>query len=245
VGFPIDASFSLRLLAIAALNLMLSADNGVVIALAVDAAPRSQRMRILVGGAVCSVAFQTAATFLAAELLAIKFMRLAGGIFIIWLSLKLCRRTYARNLRREAAHVSLWHTVWFVVLANFAMSTDNTLAVAGAAQGDVALLVAGLALSIPLVVFAGDLLARLMAGRPLVMNLGAALLAVIGVNMVMTDPSLVIFQTADLTRRTVEAGAAIAVLVIGTGARLRGTSAPTEPSNSPRDATSPKDVTWS
>jgi YjbE family integral membrane protein len=246
VGLHIDASFCLRFLTIAAINLVLSADNGLVIALAVGAAPPSQRTPIMIGSAVCAVAFQSAATLFAAELLALKFLRLAGGTVILWISLRLLRGG-ARQPRTAVVHVGLWHSIWLVVLANFAVSTDNTLAIAGAAQGDVALLIAGLALSIPVVVLAGDLLARAMERFPIVTNLGAAALAVIGLGLIMTDPVLSMAQATAFTRRSVEAGAAVAILVIGRRLRTRHATSSVAGSNSteqtPRHGESPRNVT--
>jgi predicted tellurium resistance membrane protein TerC len=92
VALSIAQSFGLRLLAIAGINLVLSADNALIIALAVERAPRSQRTRIMIGSAICAIIFQTAATFFASELLSFKFVRLLGGIAVLAISLNLCRR---------------------------------------------------------------------------------------------------------------------------------------------------------
>jgi YjbE family integral membrane protein len=216
-----DVSFGFRFLAIAALNLVLSADNGLVIALSIDRAPRSLRARILIASVVCIFVSQTAVTLFADRLLAIRFLRLGGGLAILWVALKVCRRVAGPTPSNTPEHVSVWQTVWLVVLANAAVSADNALAIAGVAHGDVGLLVAGLASSIPLVVCASDLLARLLARWRVVTTAAAALLAVIGADMIMTDRALLAMDVGLRQRCVVEGVAAACILVIGKHLQLR------------------------
>jgi predicted tellurium resistance membrane protein TerC len=216
-----DLSFGFRFAAIAALNLLLSADNGLVIALSIDQVPRPQRARVLIACGVCIFISQTAVTLFADRLLAIRFMRLCGGLAVVWVALTVCRRIDGRRPLTVLEHVSVWQTVWLVVLANVAVSADNALAIAGMAHGDAGLLVAGLASTVPLVVCAGGLLARLLVRWRAVTNGASALLALIGADMIMTDPALSMMDVGLRQRWVVEGVAAAGILVVGMRLQMR------------------------
>ena len=130
-------------------DLTLSGDNAVVIAAAVKSLPRPMRNRALLAGAACAVVALVAATFLATRLVHVKFLQLIGGAAILWIAVGLFREE--PPLESSAAHLAgFWKAIWFVVVADVTMSTDNILAVAAIAQRNFSLLVFGLALSIPL-----------------------------------------------------------------------------------------------
>jgi YjbE family integral membrane protein len=205
----------LNVLEIFALNLVLSGDNGILIAMAVTMLPRRQKLRAISVGAALAVVFQVAATFFAAQLLHFEFIRLIGGVLILWISVNLFRD--AANSEAGEPHVpSFWKAIWFIVIADLTMSTDNILAVAAIAKGNLVLLIVGLSLSIPVVVFASGLLSTLMEKYSFIVYLGAAVLGSVGGELIMTDAFTVeILRPGDFWRICVQVASAIAVVVTG------------------------------
>jgi len=214
--FSAPGPLLLSLLTIALINIVLSGDNAVVIALAVKTLPYRQRMGGLIAGAACAVVLRVVATFFAGQLLHVAFLKLLGGITILWIAVKLFPQDLPQDAPPGARPGGLGKAIWFILLADITMSLDNILAIAQVAQGDLALLILGLGLSIPFVLFASGLLATLMDRYPLVVYLGAALLGKIGAEMVLTDQFISRFFPPTLfLRYTVEAMAAVGVLVAG------------------------------
>lgn len=174
------------ILSIVLIDIVLAGDNAVVIALAVRRLQPKQRLVGIAIGAGVAVALRVALTFVAAQLLAINYVKLAGGVLILWIGVKLLLDNTGEELHgREAS--GLWQAVWLILIADVTMSLDNVLAVAGASKGSLALLLFGLGLSIPLVVFTSNLLAKLMDRYPLIIYLGSAILGKVGGEMIMTD----------------------------------------------------------
>jgi YjbE family integral membrane protein len=206
----------LNLVTIVLINLVLSGDNAVVIALAVKTLPYSQRVRALIAGAACAVVLRVAATFFAGQLLHVEFLKLIGGITILWIAVKLFPQAVPGEEPPGARPSSLWRAIWFILLADVTMSLDNILAIAQVAQGDVALLIFGLGLSIPFVLFAASLLATLMDKYPAIIYLGAALLGKIGAEMMLTDRFMSqVFSPGPVLLYALEAIGAVSVLIVG------------------------------
>jgi YjbE family integral membrane protein len=220
-----------NLLTIVVINLVLSGDNAVVIALAAKTLPPPLRLRALAAGAGSAVVIRIVVTFFAAQLLHIQFLQLMGGILIFWICVNLFREA-APQPGSERHLPSFWKAMWFILIADVTMSTDNILAIAAVAQGSPGLLIFGLGLSIPMVIFASNLLANLMDKYPVIIYLGAALLGRVAGEMVMTDAFTVrILAPGALTRRVVEGVSAVGVLVAG---RWLQTRAARVPEGSPR-----------
>ncbi len=209
------------MLSIVVVDLTLSGDNAVVIAAASKSLPRSERNRALIAGAACSVVALVAAAFFATRLLHVEFLQVAGGAAILWIAVGLFREE--KPLESSAGHLSgFWKAMWFIVVADVTMSTDNILAVAAIAQGNFFLLLFGLSLSIPLVVFASGMLAKLMDKYPVIIYVGAALLGRVSGQMIMTDAFTVqtLAPSAALDY-AVEAGGAIGVVLVGVWLKTR------------------------
>ncbi len=194
------------------LDLLLAGDNAVVIALAARTLPARQRRAGLITGASAAVVLRTGLTLVAASLLGIPGLKLAGGGFILWLAFEFPRQG-TRPGAQEGEAGRFWPAVRLILWADLVMSLDNVLAVAGAAHGDPGLLLFGLALSIPLVVGASGLLARWMERWPFLIDAGAALLGKVGAGMILTDPLAARFFPGDGVRHATEAGVALGVLV--------------------------------
>jgi YjbE family integral membrane protein len=204
------------LIAIVLVNLVLSGDNAVVIALAVRLLPHGQRIRALIAGAACAVILRVALTFVAGRLLHVEFLKLACGITILWIAVKLLQQS-APGLAPVVPHPSgFWRAIWFIMAADLTMSLDNILAIAQAAEGSLGLLIFGLGLSIPLVLFASGVLAKAMDRFPVIVYAGAALLGKIGAEMILTDRfTLHYFAPAPVWLYCLEAVAAVSVIVGG------------------------------
>jgi YjbE family integral membrane protein len=211
----------LNVLSIVVVNLTLSGDNAVVIAAAVKSLPRPMRNRALLAGAACAVVALVAATFLATRLVHVKFLQLIGGAAILWIAVGLFREE--PPLESSAAHLAgFWKAMWFVVVADVTMSTDNILAVAAIAQSNFSLLLFGLALSIPLVIFASGVLARLMDSYPVIVYAGAALLGKVAGEMIMTDGfTMQTFAPSKAEIYWAEAAGAIGVVSAGLWLKAR------------------------
>lgn len=179
--------WTLALFKIVWIDIVLAGDNAVVIALAVRNLPKRQRMMGIFLGAGAAVVLRVGLTFVATQMLKVPYVQLVGGILIMWIAFKLLRQNEENPEGNESGARGLWQAVWMILVADITMSLDNVLAVAGAARGHFGLLIFGLALSIPLVVFASNLISSLMSRYQIVVFLGAAILGKVAGEMMMTD----------------------------------------------------------
>jgi YjbE family integral membrane protein len=207
--------FLFGVLSIILIDLLLAGDNALVIAVAVRSLPRRERRIGTACGAAVAVILRIALTIFAARLLSIPYVQLAGGLFIVWIAVKVLVDASAPPDSAPAPK-RLLQAIWYVVFADLTMSTDNILAIAGASKGSVPLIVFGLAVSIPFVVFAANLLADLMERYPATVYLGGAILGRVGGEMILTDPFIAgILHPTDTLRYFVEALLIVAVLLAG------------------------------
>jgi YjbE family integral membrane protein len=210
-----DLNFLSSLVSIIIIDLILAGDNAVVIAMAVRSLPSAQRKKGIFYGAGAAVLLRVIATFFVAQLLQINFIKLIGGILITWIAVKLFIEGVPEdNIKNEAA--SLSQAIKIIVIADITMATDNMLAVGGASHGNLFLLLFGLGLSIPFVVFTSNLLSMLMDKYPLIIYIGAAVLGKVGGEMILTDPFVVtILNPGKMVKYSVEIIFAIGVIVAG------------------------------
>ncbi|MGO8878781.1 MAG: TerC family protein [Desulfomonilaceae bacterium] len=196
------------------IDLVLAGDNAVVIAMAVRSLPRKKRRFGIIFGAGLAVILRVALTFFASQLLQINFVKLVGGLLIFWIGCKLLLQdAAAQETGRQATTV--WNAIWIITVADLTMSTDNILALAAASKGNLPLLMFGLALSIPLVVFTSDLLSRLMGKYPVIIYLGAAILGKVAAEMIFTDPAVrELIKIPTFGLYAIEALFAIAVIAV-------------------------------
>ena len=181
--------FLFGLLNIIFINIILSGDNAVVIAMAVRSLPRKERQWGIILGTLGAVILRIGLTFIAAKLLEVSFVKLAGGVLILWIAFKLL---LPEDENEDVKEVSgLRQAIITILMADLVMSLDNVLGVAGAANGDFLLLLIGLATSIPIVVFASNIITRLMDRFPVIVLLGAAVLGRVAGEMIMSDPWMI------------------------------------------------------
>jgi len=209
------APFLFGVFSIILIDLTLAGDNALVIAMAVRSLPRRERRIGTACGAAGAVLLRIVLTIFAARLLRIPYVQLAGGLFIVWIAVKVL--VDASDPPDSApAPKRLVQAIWYVVFADLTMSTDNILAIAGASKGNVPLIVFGLAVSIPFVVFSANLLAELMNRYPATVYLGGAILGRVGGEMILTDPLVVgLLHPSDTLRYVVEGVLIVAVVVAG------------------------------
>lgn len=180
------AAFLFNALRIVLIDVLLAGDNAVVIAMAVNSLPQSQRRTAMVAGTAGAILLRIILTFFAARLLELPFFQLVGGLFIFWIAVKLLTgSSHDPEIERPAG--TLRQAIWIILVADVTMSLDNILAVAAASKGSLILLIAGLAVSISFVVFMSGLLARLMDRFPIILWAGAAILGQVAGSMIATD----------------------------------------------------------
>lgn len=203
------------------IDLLLAGDNAVVIALAVQRLSHRERWTGIVVGSGLAVILRVGLTLFAARLLQIGFLKLIGGALILWIAVKLFKDADP-SVKAEAAP-DFWRAIRFIVIADITMSIDNVLAIAAASKGNIYLLIFGLGLSIPLVVFTSGLLSMLMDRYRFIIYLGAAILGKVGAEMIMTDPFVVrILHPSHFAEYCVQALGAVAVVVAGRAISRRG-----------------------
>lgn len=211
--FSVD--FVVAFLSIFLIDLILAGDNAVVIALAVRNLPPRQKTTGMIFGAGGAVVLRVILTFFIAQLLTISFLKFIGGVLIIWIAVKLfAERPQEDNFHKETK--TLKQAITTIMIADFVMSTDNVLAIAGASGGNFFLILFGLVLSIPFVVFTSSILSRLMEKYPVILYIGVAVLGRVAGEMMITDPYIdKLLDPSKGTEYFVQAIFAVGVIAIG------------------------------
>ena len=195
--FLMDPEFWARMFGIVVIDLTLAGDNALVIALAVRTLPPRQRLWGRLWGTAGAVGLRLALIAVATVLLRIPLLQLLGGVALLWISFKLVRQqTGVEGHVRQGA--SLWEAIWIIIVADAVMSVDNVLAVAAAAHGDFTLVVFGIGLSLPIVVWGSGLLATLMNRFAWIIWLGGGILGYVAGEMILDDRSVARFIDPDL-----------------------------------------------
>src|SRR5947199_4614495 len=187
--FLMDPEFWMRVVGIVVIDLTLAGDNALVIALAVRTLPKPQQLWGRIWGTAGAVGLRLAFIAVATYLLSVPLLQLVGGLALLWIAFKLVHKeTGAEGHVREGG--SLREAVWIIIVADAVMSLDNVLAVAAAAHGDLTLVVFGIALSLPLVVWGSGVLATLMNRFVWIIWLGGGVLGYVAGEMILKDHSL-------------------------------------------------------
>ena len=214
-SFSFTWTFISSFLMIVLIDLVLAGDNAVVIAMAVRNLSRKQRKIGILLGAGGAVVLRVMLTIVVAQLIHIKGLKFCGGVLIMWIALKLfVEGAPEEGARREPK--TIWQAMITIIIADIVMSLDNMPAVAGASHGNNFLILFGLVLSIPFVVFTSNLLSMLMDKFPSIVYLGAMILGKVAGEMIITDPYVQSFlHTGKATQYIVEAVGAVTVVVVG------------------------------
>ncbi len=214
-----SVDFWIGLLKIVWINIILSGDNAVVIALAARSLPPQQQTKAVFWGSGAAVVLRIGLTVVAAKLLEMSYLQIVGGLLLLWIGTQLLSDE-EENEGHSKEHGSLMAAVRTILIADLVMSLDNVIAVAAAAKGSMLLLILGLAISIPLVIFGSTLMIKLMDRFPIIVAFGAALIGWVGGETIVSDVALKSIAAANPWLHY--AGAATgATLVLGLGRLLQ------------------------
>jgi YjbE family integral membrane protein len=225
----LTAEFWIAVGQIIMIDILLGGDNAVVIALACRRLPPQQRTQGILWGTAGAIVLRIVLIFFALTLLALPFLKVLGAVLLVWIGVKLLIPEHNEGRADIQGSDKLWGAVKTVILADLVMSVDNVIAIAGAAEASgtghgMALVIFGVLVSIPVIVWGSQLVIKLMDRYPVIITLGGMLLGWIAGTMLVTDPALVDTEilpqlpkiaAGDAVRYA--AGAAGALLVLGLG----------------------------
>ncbi len=212
-----STAFLIAVLQIIAIDILLGGDNAVVIALACRKLPEHQRSRGIMWGVVGAIGLRVVMIFFALQLLAMPYLKIVGALLLLWIGIKLLQPEDEGHGGDVEAATTLAGAVKTIVIADGVMSLDNVIAVAGAAKGDFGLVVFGILISIPIIVWGSKFVLTLMDRFPIVITLGAALLGWIGGGMLVTDIVVKEWADAHIPYGHYLSGAIGAILVVAAG----------------------------
>jgi len=207
--------FWVSLAQIIVINILLSGDNAVVIALASRSLPPKQQKAAILFGSFGAVVLRIILTFFAAYLLTLPYLKIAGALLLLWIGVSLLKPD--DDEEQIDAHSNLRAAIKTIIIADLVMSLDNVIGVAAAAKGNFVLLVLGLAISIPLIIYGSTLLLKLMERFPIIVTAGGGLLGWVAGEMVLTDPAIAdwINANAHYLHNTLPAAGFVMVVVVG------------------------------
>ena len=206
------------------INIILSGDNAVVIALAARSLPPHQQRQAVFFGSGAAVVLRIILTVVAAKLLALPYLQIVGGLLLLWIGVQLLSDD-DEGEGDSKEHGSMVTAIRTILIADLVMSLDNVIAVAAAAQGSMTLLILGLAISIPLVIFGSTLMIKLMERFPIIVVLGAMLIGWVGGETIVSDVALKDVLVANpWLHYAAAAVGALLVYVIGKALQRRGES---------------------
>jgi YjbE family integral membrane protein len=188
-----DATFWAALLSIIVANILLSGDNAVVIALASRNLPPAQQKKAIFWGSAAAIILRVVLTITAVALLTLPYLKIIGGLLLLYIGIQLLSDSGGEE--HTKAESSIWAAIRTILIADLVMSLDNVLAVAAAAQKgpeetQLLLLIIGLGMSIPLIIFGSSMLLKVMDRYPIIITLGAGLLGLLAGGMLVDDPAI-------------------------------------------------------
>ena len=186
--YLVSAEFWVGLFKIIGVNIILSGDNAVVIALAARSLPPKQQTQAIIWGSGAAIVMRILLTLFAVALLTLPWLKIVGSLLLFWIGVKLL--VPEEDDAEIEASDQLLSAIKTILIADLVMSLDNVIAVAAAAGGSILLLILGLAISIPLVIFGATLLLKLMERFPVIITIGGALIGWVAGEMLVTDPAL-------------------------------------------------------
>ena len=224
---PTSGEFWIALLQIIGIDIVLSGDNAVVIALACRSLPREQQRWGIALGTLGAIGLRVVFAAFIISLLAIPYLKLVGGALLLWIAVKLLMPEQEGEGEGITARATLFAAVRTIIVADAVMSLDNVIGIAAAAKGDLLLLVLGLLVSIPLIVFGSTLILRLLGRYPMIVTFGGALLGWVAGGVIVHDPALTQWLTANAEWLISAAPpvSAVAVVLLGRWLAARRSSA--------------------
>ena len=177
----------ISIIQIIAIDIILGGDNAIVIALACKNLPEKQRKLGIFYGALGAIILRVIMVFCATYLLLIEYLQIVGGLLLIWIAVKLIldnHKSHGIHVNQES---NLFAAIKTIVIADFVMSLDNSVAIAAVANGDIALVIFGLLLSVPIIIWGSSLILKLIDRYPIIICVGAILIGWIGGDMIQSD----------------------------------------------------------
>jgi YjbE family integral membrane protein len=217
------SEFWLGLAKIIWINIILSGDNAVVIALAARSLPANQQKQAILWGTAGAVILRILLTVVAVKLMALPWIQIVGGLLLLWIGVQLLSENDDGEGEAKE-HGTLMSAIRTILIADLVMSLDNVIGVAAAAKGDTTLLVIGLAIAIPIVIFGSTMMIKLMERFPIIITLGAALIGWVAGETIASDVALKGFVAANPWFHYAAAVAG-AAFVVGVGKMLQRKSA--------------------
>ena len=183
----LNNSAIISILQIIAIDLVLGGDNAIVIALACKNLPEKQRKLGIFYGALGAIVLRVIMVFFASALLLISGLKIIGGILLFWIGIKLILDSKKENTLNINQGNNLFEAIKTIMIADFVMSLDNSVAIAGAADGNIYLVIFGLLLSVPIIIWGSNIILKLIDKYPIIIYLGSGLLGWIAGDMIQTD----------------------------------------------------------
>ncbi len=216
-------------------NIVLSGDNAVVIAMASRCLPKKQQRLAILWGSAGAIGLRVVLTIVAVILLQIPYLQFFGGLLLVWIAAKLLLEE--ESCENVEASDSLWAAVKTIIIADIIMSLDNTLAIAAIAKGDYLLLIIGLGLSIPLIIFGSQILVVIMNKFPIIVYIGAGLIAWTAGEMMVRDQKIGHYLSAYTPEWFIPLAITVGVIALGVWQKkFKKEAEPAEQDNRPEKA---------
>jgi YjbE family integral membrane protein len=210
----LSTEFLSALMAIVIIDLVLAGDNAIVIGLAARNLPKEQQKKVIFWGAFGAIAIRSILTLFVVLLLNIPGLLLIGGLLLIWIAYKLL--VEGKNHDDMQPKQSLWAAIKTIIIADTVMGLDNVLAIAGAAHGEFLLVVLGLLISIPIVIWGSTLILKLIERNPWIIYIGSGVLAWTAAKMIIDEPVLAgIFDSSPILKYSFIFIVIVGVLALG------------------------------
>lgn len=210
----------MSLLSILVINIVLSGDNAVVIALASRRLPVNLQRKAIIFGSMGAIVLRVMLTTVAVFLLKIPFLKLAGGVLLIWIAVKLLKDEDGEEKINESSN--LLKAIETIIIADFLMSLDNVLGVAAAARGDILLLIIGLTISIPIIASGSGIIMKLMEKVPVLVHVGAAILGFTAGEMIIEEKIVEQLVNSEILAPAIPLAIAVGVILPDLIRRFRG-----------------------
>lgn len=214
----LTAEFWMALLSIVLIDLVLAGDNAIVIGLAARNVPQKDQRKVILWGTLGAIVIRVIMTLLVVQLLLIPGLRLAGGLALIWIAYQLLVEEKSHDIK---AGNQMWAAIRTIIIADAMMGLDNILAVAGAAHGDNLLVIMGLAISVPIMVWGSTMILKLTERFPAVITIGSAVLAWTASKMIVAEPLIHGWFASGWLKYSFEIVVILAVVGLGTQMKKR------------------------
>ena len=226
----IDDALVIAILQIIAIDIILGGDNAIIIALACRNLPARQKRLGILWGTAGAILLRVILVFFASTLLTVPSLKLIGGCLLLWIGVKLLAEEDELDEGAIKQSTSLTEAIRTIIIADFVMSLDNSVAIAAAAKGNMALVIFGLLLSVPIIIAGSAIILKLMQRYPIIITIGAALLGWLAGDLIAHDPLLKDYMATlpDYAGKVIAGGMALFVVVLGRALAARAAAQPSD-----------------